>query len=259
MRTFNLNLTLPKAWHELDDGQLTLVFQLLAQGLSADQIKAACLLQWGGMKLLYMDGGSATLQKGEDTFCLTTHQLHAAANSLAWMDELPHIPVRVSEFKTQNAIGTIASTAKGLAADFAGVPLQSFIMADNLYQGYLHTQKSQLLQQLAGVLYPGFHGTLAKWQEVAVFYWMASLKDWLSHRFSDFFRPAADQSGNLLGDARPLGLRIQQSVDAMLRALTKGDVTKEQQVLELDTLRALTELNAQAREADEIRRQFPSK
>lgn len=83
MRTFNLNLTLPKAWHELDDGQLTLVFQLLAQGLSADQIKAACLLQWSGMKLLYMDGGTATLQKGEDSFCLTTHQLHAAANSLA--------------------------------------------------------------------------------------------------------------------------------------------------------------------------------
>ena len=34
-------------------------------------------------------------------------------------------------------------------------------------------------------------------------------------------------------------------MNAQIRALTKGDVTKESEVLALDTWRALTELNAQ--------------
>ena len=43
-------------------------------------------------------------------------------------------------------------------------------------------------------------------------------------------------------------------MNAQIRALTKGDVTKEQQVLALDTLRALTELDAQAREYEELKK-----
>jgi len=41
-------------------------------------------------------------------------------------------------------------------------------------------------------------------------------------------------------------------VNAQIHALTKGDVTKEAEVLALDTHRALTELNAQAREFLEL-------
>lgn len=42
MRTYNLDLTLPKGWQELDDGQLTLVFRLLAQGFPKRAIKKDC-------------------------------------------------------------------------------------------------------------------------------------------------------------------------------------------------------------------------
>ena len=41
-------------------------------------------------------------------------------------------------------------------------------------------------------------------------------------------------------------------MNAQIRALTKGDITKEAEVLALDTHRALTELNAQAREYKEL-------
>lgn len=42
-----------------------------------------------------------------------------------------------------------------LAADFQGVPFETYIICDNLYQGYLQTQDDTLLDQLAAVLYPG--------------------------------------------------------------------------------------------------------
>ena len=41
-------------------------------------------------------------------------------------------------------------------------------------------------------------------------------------------------------------------MNAQIRALTKGDVTKEAEVLALDTWRALTELNVQAKEYKEL-------
>ena len=45
-------------------------------------------------------------------------------------------------------------------------------------------------------------------------------------------------------------------MDAQIRALTKGDITKEKEILALDTWRALTELNAQAREYKQLQAQL---
>ena len=44
------------------------------------------------------------------------------------------------------------------------------------------------------------------------------------------------------------------AVNAQTRALTGGDITKEREVWKLDVWRALTELDAKAREADEFKR-----
>ena len=49
--------------------------------------------------------------------------------------------------------------------------------------------------------------------------------------------------------------RLQTAMDNQIRALTKGDVTKETEVLNTDTLRALTELNAMAREYQDLERE----
>lgn len=48
-------------------------------------------------------------------------------------------------------------------------------------------------------------------------------------------------------------------MNAQIRALTKGDVTKEAEVFALDTHRALTELNAQAREYKQLNSQLNKK
>ena len=147
------------------------------------------------------------------------------------------------------------------AADFSEVAFEKFIICDNLYQGYLATQRDDLLVGLSSILYN--HNlsphNLSPAHRVSVFYWFASVKDLFARQYSNFFQPSA-QPENLLGGSRlPTGAQIQQSVNAMIRALTKGDITKEREILSLDTHRALTELDAQAKEYRELNEKMPKK
>ena len=43
-----------------------------------------------------------------------------------------------------------------------------------------------------------------------------------------------------------------EAMNAQIRALTGGDITKEKQIEKSDVWRALTELDAKAREAEEL-------
>ena len=49
-------------------------------------------------------------------------------------------------------------------------------------------------------------------------------------------------------------LAILDQMNVQIRALTGGDVTKEEAVMKMDCWRALTELDAKAREAAEIKK-----
>lgn len=162
------------------------------------------------------------------------------------------MPVRLERIKGKRAI----------TADFQGVPFETYIICDNLYQGYLQTQNDALLAELATHLYPGLNckpSTLNDAEKISIFYWLASLKDFFSHRFSDFLQPASADNGNLLGGSPNIGSQLQESMDAQIRALTKGDVTKESEILALDTWRALTELNAQAKEYKQLKAAYNGK
>ena len=69
------------------------------------------------------------------------------------------------------------------------------------------------------------------------------------------------ETGNLLAGSQfqISGSRLQEAMDAQIRALTKGDITKESEILALDTWRALTELNAQAKEYQELKAAYNGK
>ena len=47
---------------------------------------------------------------------------------------------------------------------------------------------------------------------------------------------------------------LRDATNAQIRALTGGDITKEATIRQMDTHRALTELDAKAREAEEYRK-----
>ena len=247
MQNISINFQVPQGWHELGDKQLRYVYQLLASDFSADEIKTLCLLHWSDTKVIgKQPSGAYLLRKGKTLFEAKPLTIAELLPALDWLASLPNVPVRMSKINRREA----------LTADFSEVPFETFIICDNLYQGYLQTQDDNLLDQLGATLY-GKSMTFKPYERINIFYWFAALKDTFSRKFSDFFQPKdAATGGNLLGSSAS---SVEDAMNAQIRALTKGDVTKEAEVLALDTHRALTELNAQAREYKELNAKTASK
>lgn len=247
----HIDLAVPMGWHELSDAQLRYAFELIARNYTSDEIKTLCLFRWSGLSVRHRHNSEFICRLRKQTFRLTALQIAELIPALDWLDTIPTQPVCISR------IGRY----RPFAADFSEVAFEKFIICDNLYQGYLATQRDDLLDQLASILYN--HNlsphNLSPAHRVSVFYWFASVKDLFARQYPNFFQTAS-QPDNLLGGSRlPSGAQIQQAVNTMIRALTKGDITKEREILSLDTHRALTELDAQAREYQELNKTLPKK
>lgn len=246
----HIDLAVPKGWHELSDKQLRYAFELIAKGFTSDELKTLCLFRWSGLKVRHRHNAEFVCRLRKQTFRLTALQIAEVLPALDWLDTIPPQPVCISR------IGRY----RPFAADFSEVAFEKFIICDNLYQGYLATQSDDLLDHLASILYQSpIPISLSPAEKISAFYWFASVKDLFARQYPNFFQTAA-QPDNLLGGSRlPTGAQIQQAVNTMIRALTKGDITKEREILSLDTHRALTELDAQAKEYKELNEKMPKK
>ena len=265
------NISLPTSWAELSDKQLLMVFSLFARDLSAPEVKTLCLMKWNKLRVLYEQPQNTyyVKQKRKRFFLpsrgirgglLTSKQIQAATAALDFLDDIPNVPIRLSRIGRHRA----------LPADFEGVPFEKYLYLENLFQGVLHISSQEtslplggegggLLFQMAQVLYDCDNIKPSQAQLVSVFYWFASLKQYLAMLFPHFFQPMPSaESGNLMGGSPNLFAQLRDATNAQIRALTGGDVTKEAFIKQMDTHRALTELNAKAREAEEFRKQYKS-
>ena len=241
-----INLTVPRGWHELDDKQLRYLFGLLADEYSSAEIRTLCLFRWAGLKVQYCHNSHFVARLGKDDFTLSATIVADAIETMKWLDEIPSYPVRLSH------IGKFTA----LQADFLSVPFETFIFCDNLYQGYLHTKDDSLIDEMIKVLYNGCNSKILPLERISTFYWFASLKQYFAKTFHHFFQQTGGTDCNLLGSAKSIGEQVQEAMNAQIRALTKGDITKEKEVLAMDCWRALTELNAQAKEFEELNRKY---
>lgn len=246
MESQTLNIELPNSWAELADKQLCYVYKLIASDFDVNEVKTLCLLRWAGIKIKARVEDFAALCRFDGReYIISVEALAAALGYLDWLDDVPSSPVRPAKVGRHRA----------LPADLQGVTFETYMAVDNLYQGYLYLKKDNLLDELASILYPGILTPLAPWARIAVFYWVASLKIFFAAKWPDFLSPISD--GNLLGSS-PTNA-VEEAMNAQIRALTKGDVTREAEVLALDTWRALTELNAQAKEYKQLNAQLNAK
>ncbi len=187
-------------------------------------------------------------RKGEPEVALSARQIQQATSVLDFLDTFAPMPVRISHIGEHKAI----------TADFEKVPFEQFLYVENLFQGYLNTQSDELLLQMAQVMYASDHVKPSQAHLVGIFYWMASLKQYFASLFPNFYKPISNNgSGNLLGNGQPdIFHQLRETTNAMIRALTGGDVTKESAIMKMDTWRALTELDAKAKEAEELRKAY---
>lgn len=245
----SINLIVTRGWHELDDKQLRYLFGLLADDYSSAEIRTLCLLRWSGLKVLYRQDNDFVLSFGSEEFMLTVTEVTDAIEALKWLDEIPSFPVRLSRIGQYTA----------LPSDFLSVPFEKYIYCDNLYQGYLHTKDDSLIDEMMKVLYDGWNSKGLPLERIATFYWFASLKQYFAKTFHHFFQQTGGTDANLLGNAKSIAQQVKDAMNAQIRALTKGDITKEKEVLAMDCWRALTELDAIARETEELNRKYNTK
>lgn len=249
-KRIRVNLIVPKSWEELSQEQLKYYFFVLTMCRSAAEVKTYCLCRWSGLEVLYPYGEGFMCRHEQREFVLQPLQVAAAIQSLDWTDTLPTSPVRLERIGKYRA----------LPADFQEVPFETFIICDNLYQGYLSAKDDQLLDDLARVLYQSAKVKPDAAERIGVFYWFASLKEMFARQFKHFFQPlSAHDDGNMFNQGKSQYEIIYHAVNAQIRALTKGDVTKEKEVLAIDTWRALTELDALAKEYEDFNRKYPEK
>ena len=244
------NLSLPTSWASLSDKQLLMVYGLFARDLSASEVKTLCLMKWNKLTVLaQLRNHKYLVKRNRSEVVLSSSQIQQATSILDFLDSFPPEPIRLSRIGRHHA----------LPANFEGVPFEKFLYADNLYAGFLHTKSENILLQMAQVLYDCEHIKPSQAQLVGVFYWFASLKQYFAMLFPHFFQPmSSENGGNLLGGSSNLYAQLRDSTNAQIRALTGGDVTKEEAIKKMDTHRALTELDAKARESEEYRKHSKS-
>lgn len=236
-----INITIPKSWQELSDKQLRYVFRLLNGSFTLTQIKTLCLLHWSGMKVLRKEGAVFIIRYRKKLYPISALQITESLQFLNWLGDFPQYPVRLSRIGFHRPVG----------ADLQNVAFEDFLTLDNLYQGYLQTQNAQLLQDMAGILYKSRFSKLSPEESISIFYWYTSLKRYFASLFKHFFTYAQEGESTSLSFAQ-----LQENMNTQIRALTGGDITKESDVLRMDCWRALTELDAKAKDYEELQKQI---
>lgn len=242
-----INLVVPRNWQEMTESQLKYAFTLIAAGASVAQLQTLCLMHWSKLKLVCHYGNGYIFKHEGKKFYLDLETYATAVGRMKFLTELPSKPVRLERIGRH----------KALDATFSEVPFQIYLYCENLYQGYLISKDEDTLQEMGRVLYDCPKRELKPHERMNVFYWWTALKQRFAAEFPNFFVVGGSaEDNNLLGKSRDIGRELKDSMNTQIRGLTKGDVTKEKEILDMDTWRALTELDAMAKEYNEMQRKY---
>jgi hypothetical protein len=246
-----MSFTVPQSWGELSQEALRHILRLLwLYGDTAHwelRVQVAAFLYFTGVEVVRRaDLGWLCRERASGkTFLLDPELLPSLMKSVEWTCHTEEMGVRLEQ------------VGKYKAVDYAlyGLPFGNYLKVENLYQSYLLSKEDECLVKMARLLYavPDEDDGAELRDEVlmGVFLWYAGAKQLLGRRFPNFLKPADGEAAAVTQET------LLESMRAQIRLLTKGDVTKQKYILEeTDTWTALAELDALAREADEIQKKY---
>ncbi|MGN0087160.1 MAG: hypothetical protein ACI353_06560 [Alloprevotella sp.] len=247
------DIRLPRSWQELTSQQLHHTLQLLADDhLDADSRQLLLLLHLAEIHIIHRhtDTLIATIGR-QGAFRIPVSQLTAAMLQLDFIREPPRHPQRPDQWEGTPAVDP----------ELHGIPFGEYLQLDNHYRQYiLQPQEEQHLQAIAAILYPTLPASCAtpahpdyRTLRYLLLHWMTGLKTHLARIFPHLYT-----EHHTTAEERPSDTwtaeTMREAMLAQIRALTGGDVTKEHDVLNVDTWTALAELDAKAREAAQLRK-----
>lgn len=242
-----IDVSLPDSWESLSQPMLRYVLQLMARFSNRHDpwrlVAVAVVRRVAGIKVICRYSSNWLCRIAGKEEVVDAQQLAYAVQSMSWLSGIPESPVRLDRIGKASALPPFP---------LAELEFSQWLALENLFQGYLFTQDSSLLEEMARILYSSESLSPSAAESLGVFYWWTAVKNQVAAMFPNFFRPSPAEPAS---EPDPDSLR--RSVDSQIRALTKGDVTKEDAVLAMPAIRALTELDAQAREYEELNRKYP--
>ncbi|MDE5774589.1 MAG: hypothetical protein K2H86_09075 [Muribaculaceae bacterium] len=239
-----LKFRIPSGWGNLSDLEAMIACGLLSrEDIEVGCVPAYALIALSGIRVLGSTAGGYLVMDASGTrSVISSEALAMISRRMQWITEVPSNPWRP---KRLAGVATIP-------ADLSTVTLADWIAIDSAYAGASYTRRLSMLERAGSILSPGKKRDYSLAELMAVLLWISSVKDYLQYEFPDLFEAAPPADGCDTGE--DLRHRLMGAINAQIRALTKGDITKEEQVLSMPLYRAFAELNAQAREYDEIKR-----
>lgn len=243
-----MSFTVPASWEELTQQQLRYCISLYAAYDEREDgqrmIQTAALFHFMGVRVDGEDENGILCYKPstDETFLLDPELLPWMMKQVEWIVHPERMTVRMEELHH----------CKAVAFDLRDLPFGKYLECENYYQGWMATHLFNRLNGLLDRLYTVPQGgkmIYTRFDQYSVALWWMAIKTLYGRLYPHLFKESEGEGSDINQESQL------EMMDAQIRMLTKGDVTKENEILNHTyTRRALTELDAQAREAEEIRK-----
>lgn len=257
--TQEFNFKAPSSWAELSEDQLRYVLSVMSIHHDHIVIKCYLLARFCGLTVhkYTRTGWKCSVKCDENdengdpkTGKVCERVLYiSAAEILSLLKNFDFID-KFTDFRPlQRATDVLLTAVDSMLHD---VSFYDYLNIEKNYQLFMLNQEDKFLSKMAHLMYRTADGSADEtahfepYELLGVFMWFSSVKEYLAANFTHFFKPAREG-----GELRRVD--ILPAMQAQIRALTDGDVTKQQAVYNTDCWAALTELDNKAREAEEFK------
>lgn len=257
--TQEFNFKAPSSWAELSEEQLRYVLSVMSIHHDHIVIKCYLLARFCGLTVhkYTRTGWKCSVKCGESdengdtkTGKVRERVLYiSAAEILSLLKNFDFIDKFTNFRPLQRASDVLLTAVDSMLHD---VSFYDYLNIEKNYQLFMLNQEDKFLQKMAHLMYRTADGSADEtahfepYELLGVFIWFSSVKEYFAANFTHFFKPAREG-----GELRRVD--ILPAMQAQIRALTDGDVTKQQAVYNTDCWAALTELDNKAREAEEFK------
>lgn len=253
------NFKAPSSWAELSEDQLRYVLSVMSIHHDHIVIKCYLLARFCGLTVHKYtrtgwkcsvkcdesgkNGDSKTGKVRERVLYISAAEILSLLKNFDFIDKF-------TDFRPlQRATDVLLTAVDSMLHD---VSFYDYLNIEKNYQLFMLNQEDKFLSKMAHLMYRTADGSADEtahfepYELLGVFMWFSSVKEYFAANFTHFFKPAREG-----GELRRVD--ILPAMQAQIRALTDGDVTKQQAVYNTDCWAALTELDNKAREAEEFK------
>lgn len=244
-----INLTAPESWEELSQKQLKYVLWLLSNDYTVAETKTLMFVRFTGIRIIRKTAEEWLCRKGKQGFLLKMWEAGSFVSRFKYVEEAEKCNNRIEK----------AGRLKAADVDFHGVRFIDYLTLENLYQSFIMSKKKDgtTLEYMCRIMYFDKNGNnnkegaiFSSEEKLGAFLWYTYVKSMFAKNFTYLFAPSGSAGAN--------GWNPTKSMNTQIRALTGGDITKENIVFQQDCWRALTELDEKARESAEMERKMKS-